>query len=48
LVLSDFDAAALNILVKMERIIKTHRNFVLRSTTICHTFASAHFHWFLP
>jgi hypothetical protein len=27
---------------------KTHRKFVRRSTTICHTFASAHFHRFLP
>ena len=41
-------AAILHILAKMQRTIKTHRNFVCRSTTICHTFASAHFHRFLP
>jgi hypothetical protein len=38
----------LHIPVKMLRIIKTHRKLVRRSTTICHTFASAHFRSFLP
>src|ERR1700722_8492098 len=34
--------------VERQRTIKTHREFVRRSTSICHTFTSAHFHRFLP
>jgi uncharacterized protein with HEPN domain len=47
---SDVEQALLGILhiPVIRQIIKTHRNFVRRSTTKYHTFASAHFHTFLP
>ena len=34
--------------VKIQRIIKTYRNFVRKGITKYHTFASAHFHRFPP